>query len=226
MLDQDVARRKRSRAHLLAAHDLQRELALDRRLDGRDDRGGILTAPGRVLRMRLAIPLVEVDRSALLDEPTILVVDPVAREGAGAGEVVFGRSIRIDRECKSGPGDRRVDLEVRLSADPSRRGHAGTTAGGLREAHPVGPDLAVLERRHGDSRNGDFLRTQLQPRQSDPPAAGLPVVHDLAVLDLDPRLQLIRLAEEIGPVHQFQVVDAVRRGVVVVDHTHGEGQLR
>src|SRR5439155_17287428 len=227
LFDQDVARGKALRTPLaIATHDLEGKLTLQSRFDGGDDRGRVLIAPRRVLLVRLPIPLVEVDRPALLGERAILVVDPVTRESAGTGELVLGPSIGVDRERKRGPGDRGVDLEVRLAAHASRRRHAGPTARGLRETHPPVRHLGVLKRRHGNGRDGHLLRSELEPGQSDAPATRVPVVDDLAVLDLDPALQLVRLAEEIGPVHRVDVVDAVWRRSVVVGDADCERELR
>src|SRR5262245_54156474 len=90
LLDERFVDREHLRLRLSpGAHDLERELPLERRLDGSDDGGGILLAPRRVLLVCLAVPLVEVDRPALLDELPIAVEDPVSREGARADELVL-----------------------------------------------------------------------------------------------------------------------------------------
>ena len=54
----------------------------------------------------------------------------------------------------------------------------------------------------------------------------MPEVKDLAVLDFDPRLQLVRLAEEISPVHRVDVVDAIGRRGVVMGNAERERKLR
>src|SRR5439155_13035317 len=90
LFDEDVVWGKGLRmGFAVATHDLQRKLALQRALDCSDDRRRVLVPPGRVLLVRLAVPLVDVVRSAILVELCVLVVDPMAGEGAGGGELVL-----------------------------------------------------------------------------------------------------------------------------------------
>src|ERR1700693_4609618 len=65
-------------------HELARQLALEIGLDGADEGRRVRGAPRSVLLVRLAVPLLEVDHAALLDEVAVVVVDPVARERARA----------------------------------------------------------------------------------------------------------------------------------------------
>ena len=54
----------------------------------------------------------------------------------------------------------------------------------------------------------------------------LAVADDLAVLDVDVRTQLVRLAEGVGLDERAEVLDRVRRGIVVVGDAHRERHLR
>src|SRR5580765_3942287 len=141
--------------------------------------------------MGFAIPLVEINHAALLNEPTVAVVNPMAREGTGTSQFVFRRPICANSEGQSCPRDRGIDLEVRLAPHTSWRGHSGTPAGRLRKAHPAVPHFGVLQRRHRDRRNRDLLRSELEPRQSDAAPATMTVIDDLAAFDLDPRFELV-----------------------------------
>jgi hypothetical protein len=73
---------------------------------------------------------------------------------------------------------------------------------------------------------GDLARAELDPGDADAALAGVALVDDLAVLDLDPGLELVRLAEHVVLVEGLEIVDAIgRRGVVVRD-PHLKGHLR
>jgi hypothetical protein len=42
------------------------------------------------------------------------------------------------------------------------------------------------------------------------------VIDDLAAFDLEPRFQLVRFTEEVGSVHRLDLVDPIRRRIVVM----------
>src|SRR5439155_20768752 len=102
-----------------------------------DDRLRVLVPPRRPLAVRLAIPLAEVDRPGLLDEPARVVVDPVARERARSDELVLARAVGADREREGRPRGRAADAEERLAAHAPRRREAGAAAHGLHEPDGV-----------------------------------------------------------------------------------------
>jgi hypothetical protein len=52
------------------------------------------------------------------------------------------------------------------------------------------------------------------------------VIDDLAAFDLEPRFQLVRFTEEVGSVHRLDLVDPIRRRVVVVSDAEREWELR
>src|SRR6478672_4471269 len=176
--------------------------------------------------MGFAIPLVEINHAALLNEPTVAVVDPMAREATATSQFVLRRSICANREGQSCPRDGGIDLEVRLAPHTSRRGHSGTPAGRLRKAHPAVPHFGVLQCWHRDCRNRDLLRSELEPGQPDAATSRMTVIDDLGAFDLDPRSQLVRLTEEIASVHRLDLVDPIRRRVVVVSDAERKWKLR
>lgn len=51
------------------------------------------------------------------------------------------------------------------------------------------------------------------------------VVHDLAVLHLDERMQVVRLAEGVGLGHRLEVIDDVGWRLVVMGDAHRERNL-
>src|SRR5436190_7753483 len=143
--------------------------------------------------MGFAIPLVEINYAALLNERTVAVVNPVAREGTGTSQLVLRRPVCTDRDGQCRPRDGGIDLEVRFASHTSRRRHSGTPAGCLGKAHPAVPHFGVLECRHGDRGHGNVLGSELQPGQPDAAATRMTVVADLSTFDLDPCPQLVRL---------------------------------
>jgi len=58
-----------------------------------------------------------------------------------------------------------------------------------------------------DGREGQLASPELDPRDADVAAAGVAVDRRLAVLELDPRTQLVRLSECIGLLERLQVVE-------------------
>src|SRR6478672_6085291 len=147
--------------------------------------------------MGFAIPLAEINDTALLHEPTVPVVNPMAGEGTGTSQFVLRRAICANCEGQSCPRNGGIDLEVRLAPHTSRGGHSGTPAGRLRKAHPAVPHFGVLQCRHRDRRNRDLLRSELEPSQPDAATARMTVIDDLAAFDLDPRFELVCLTEEV-----------------------------
>ena len=73
-----------------AAHELARELPLERALGLGHEGLRLLFAPGGAIAVGAPSPGLEVDRSRLLDERALAVVDPVPREGARSHELVLG----------------------------------------------------------------------------------------------------------------------------------------
>ena len=166
-----------------AAHDRPRQLALERRLGLGHERLGLLAAPGRVVAVRLAVPLLEVDRPRFLDELPVLVVDPVARERARSGQLVLGRAVGLDRERERRPGDRRADPHERLAAHASWRRGARASARRLLEAHPAVTDLGLaLDRRQRDGGDAQLLRADLDPRHAEVTRPEMAGVRDRAVV--------------------------------------------
>src|SRR5580704_2070050 len=71
-----------------ATHDPERELALERGFDLGHQRRRILVTPGRVPAKGVLVPALEIHQSRLLSEIAVTVVDPMARERTGAGELM------------------------------------------------------------------------------------------------------------------------------------------
>ena len=120
-----------------AAHDAAGQLALQRGLHLADQRGRVLVAPWRVRAEGARVPVLEVDKARLQDQPAVVVVDPVAREGAGADDLVLGAAVGVQGQRQRRPRQRRRHLDERRVLDPARRRHAGASAAGLHEAHRV-----------------------------------------------------------------------------------------
>lgn len=78
--------------------DQARQPALERCLDGGHQRRGFLIPPRRVPAERVPPPAVEVDQPGLGDQLAPVVVDPVAREGARADDLMLARPVGVDRE--------------------------------------------------------------------------------------------------------------------------------
>jgi hypothetical protein len=108
------------------------------------------------------------------------------------------------------------------------RTRRGPPARGLLEADPAVADLGLtLDRRQCHGSDADLSRAELDPRDSDVPAPEMAVVDDLAVVpDLEERSQLVRLPEGVRVPQRVEVLDHVRRRIVVVDDAHRERELR
>jgi hypothetical protein len=99
-------------------------------------------------------------------------------------------------------------------------------AGGLHEPDPAVAQLRLgpqVRERHG--REGQVAGAQPQGGAADAAAAGVAVVDDAAVLDLDPGPQLVGEPEAVGSLERVQVLEHVRRWWVVVGDPEAERQL-
>jgi hypothetical protein len=141
---------------------------------------------------------------------------------------VLGRAVGLDRQPKRRPGDRRADPHERLAAHASWRRGTRASAGGLFEAHPAVADLGLdLDRRQRDGSHAQLLRADLDPRHAEVAGPEMSGIRDRAVVcHLDVRPQLVGLTERIGFAHRIEVLDHVRRRVVVVGDAHRERDLR
>src|SRR5919108_1318249 len=208
-------------------HDSPRQLAFQRRLDLGDEGGGVGRTPRSLLRGGLAQPVLEIDESRLGNERTRAVVDPVAWEGACADHFVLAGAVGVDGESERRPGERRNDLREGLASHTARHGHAGSSTRRLDEPDPRGAALR-LGPQVGKSHTGhrEVLAAQAKRRGSDVPPSGLSVADDPAVLYVDPRSELVREPEAIGGAERLQIVEDVRRWLVMVSHPQGEGHLQ
>src|SRR6266508_4433906 len=204
------------------------ELALECALGLGHERLRILVAPGRVLAVGLPVPGLEVDRSRLLDEAALAVVDPVAGKRARSHELMVGGAVGPNRERERRPRRRRVDPEERTALHPPRCWEAGAAAHGLDEARfPVtnlGLWLQGLER---NSLENKVLGPETEGRRTDETAAFVAVTDDLAVLDLDPGPELIRLPKAICLAQPLEValLEPIRRRLVVMADAELERDL-
>ena len=194
-------------------HQLLRQLALERGLDGRHERRRILVAPRRVLVERLAEPLLEVDDAGLRHEVPVVVVDPVPRERAGADELALRRAVDVDRQLQRRPRRRRLPLHEGRLAD-TRRG-AGTPV----QPPPVCTNVTDVSVTTGSRwmsgyavrGEGHLLLAEAQRGRADHAAAGVAVAEDLAgVAHVDPGAQHVGEAELVGVAQLGEVVDVVR----------------
>ena len=207
--------------------ELARELALEGALGRRDERIRLLGAPGRVVAVRLPIPLLEVDGARLLDKVPVVVVDPVPWERARADDLVEGRSVRSDRQREGGPGGRGLDAEERPAADPPRGREARPPSDRLDEAHGVRARFVGLEHVERDAWNGD-LQAHAERRRPNEAATRVAVIDDLPVLDLDPGAQVVGLAKAISVAEALEVafLQQVRWWLVVLADAELERELR
>ena len=90
------------------------------------------------------------------------------------------------------------------------------------------PHLGLgLDHRVLDRRERDLAAAELQARDADAPAARVAALGDRAVVvDLDPGLELVGLAEEVVLLHRVEVEQPVERRLVVVGDAPLERQLR
>src|SRR5262249_26972444 len=118
----------------VAAHHHARQLALERGLDRRDQHLGVFFPPRRVLAERVPVPLLEVGEAGLLGELAGGVVDPVAREGARAGQLEARRTVYAQRQHQGRAARRALELHEGWMADAPVRGDRRAAARGLHEA--------------------------------------------------------------------------------------------
>src|SRR2546423_7108351 len=133
---------------LALTHDRGRKLPLEVGLDRGGQGRRILLAPGRVLAVRLLVPLAEVDRPRLLDELAVIVVEPMTRERARALERVLGGAVGVDRQPERRPR--------RGGFGPVKRFAAGAPGGGIT---PVASARLTLP---GPSRTGVGYRLRIR----------------------------------------------------------------
>src|SRR5215218_9352243 len=225
LLDQDLAVLEPPEVGL-AVDDGHRQPALQGRL-GRHHQGRrVLVAPGGSLHLGLAEPAGEVDPARLGDQLAVVVVDPVPREGARPDDLVGRPAVGVDGQGQGRPGGRGDHLDERRAADAPRRRGAGPAPGRLHEPDPavaqLGPGPHVRERR---GREGQVARAEAQGGGADVAVAGVAVVDDAAVLDLDPGPQLVGEPEAVGLLEGLEVLQDVGRWRVVVGDAEAERQL-
>ena len=137
-LEEDRAGREALDPALAAAlHQLRRQGRLERRLDGGDQRLGVLVAPRAVLAERLAVPVLEVGEARLVRERVVGAVDPVPGEATGADQRVLRPSVGVQRQRQRRPHERSLPLHERAPTHPSRRRDPGATAARLDEPDPA-----------------------------------------------------------------------------------------
>src|SRR5205823_152778 len=115
------------------SHDLGGELPLERALNLGYKSRRVFSTPGGALAEDVPRPFVEIRDGDLVDQPAGGVVDPMAREGAGAQDLVAGRAIRLEVQCQCRPDDRRDDLDKRGTVQLAGQRDRRTAARGLDE---------------------------------------------------------------------------------------------
>ena len=141
---------------------------------------------------------------------------------------MVGGAVGPNRERERRPRRRRVDSEERTALHSPRRREAGAAAHGLGEAHLPVTNLGLwLQGLEGNSLENKVLGPETEGRRADEPAAFMAVTDDLAVLDLDPGLELIRLSKAIGVAQPLEVslLEPIRRGLVVMADSELERDL-
>ena len=223
LLDQRVPLVDRASFLFGAADDDRGQLALQSAFHRLHHRRGVVGAPWGALAERLIDPCREIGQPRLHDELAGVVVDPVAREAAGTDQLAPDAAVGVDRQGEGGPRDRRIDLEEGLATDRPRRRHPGAATACLSEPHGrVRHDRLVTNVGHRLRLHGHGLRAELEARHTDATTAVLSPSRYLSVLDLDPGLELVALAEEVLAVPLVQVVESRRQGFVVVSQAHRE----
>ena len=113
--------------------------------------------------------------------------------------------------CGTGRG---VGRPIRPPTVCTKRADEPSTSGS-------GLDVGQLDR--GEAQRG---RPDLHGRRADVALAEMPGVHDPAVLDLDERAQLVRLAEAVARSELLEIDEAIGRRFVVVGDADLERDLR
>ena len=100
-----------------------------------------------------------------------------------------------------------------------------TFAGGLGETDPVGVDLRRRDQvGEGDAGEGQPVGPQPDRGGTEVSTAGHPVRDDLAVLDLDPRVQLVGEPDRVGGQQCLDFLQLIGRRLVEVGHAQAEWQ--
>ena len=141
--------------------------------------------------------------------------------------LVARAAVRVDRQGEGRPRNRRPELDERLVRHGPWRREAHPATDRLHEAGRravdlrLGPDVGQLDR--GEAKRGwpDF-----HGRRADVALAQMPDVQDPAVLDLDERTQLVRLAEAVARSELLEIDEAIGWRLVVVGDAGLERDLR
>src|SRR5207253_5324083 len=115
------------------SHDLGGELPLERALNLGYKSRRVFSTPGGALAENVPRPSVEIRDGDLVDQPAGGVVDPMAREGGGAQDLVAGRAIRLEVQRQCRPDNRRDDLDKRGTVQLAGQRDRRTAARGLDE---------------------------------------------------------------------------------------------
>ncbi len=100
-------------------------------------------------------------------------------------------------------------MQIGLAAKRARGRQADPSADGLLEPHEAVTDLWLRpEDRKLDRRERDLVVGPVDPRAGDERAAAAAVLDDPALVDPDPRPELVRLAKGVGVT---QLVDVAER---------------
>jgi hypothetical protein len=90
------------------------------------------------------------------------------------------------------------DADEGLLLHPPRRRESGPPANRLHKTHRIAAHFRLrTEHLESHTRHDDVLDTEAEGRRSDITATAVAVTHDLPILDVDPGLQLVRLAVSI-----------------------------
>jgi len=101
----------------------------------------------------------------------------------------------------------------------------GVPASGLGEMDPVGVDLRRRDQvGEGDAGEGQPVGPQPDRGGAEVSTAGHPVRDDLAVLDLDPRVQLVGEPDRVGGQQCLDFLQLIGRRLVEVGHAQAEWQ--
>jgi len=106
-----------------------------------------------------------------------------------------------------------VDPKERLSFHPPWRGEPGAPAYGLHEANTVVPHLGIgPQDLEGNAWHDHVLRPEAERRRTDETVALLAPARGLAVLEVDPGLQVVGLAEAVGIAQPLEIPSSSRPG--------------
>ena len=127
---------------------------------------------------------------------------------------MVGGAVGANCERERRPRRRRINAEERTTLHSPWCGEASAAAHGLEEAcFAVTKNLGLrLQSLEGNSLENEVLGPETEGRRADEPAAFVAVTDDLAVLDLDPGLEVIRLPKAIGLAQPLEVSLLSRSG--------------